>query len=159
MNNLFKKTEKILYDYKDIDLKIQNINLHINRLINDVSVAGVSYEERTGPTNAFSSSIENEVIRRDEHMSNELKQLNQIKKDTITMQQIVTNALNTLNEEEYKLVELRYFQKSKKTWLEIGMKLGIDKDNCCKMKNKIINKLTNYIYPSTPSCDQFFTNF
>lgn len=158
-NNLFKKTEKILYDFKNMDLKIQNIDLHINRLINDVSCAGVSYEERTGPTNAFSSSVENEVIRREEHMSQENKQLKQIKNDTITIQQIVKNALNTLNEEEYKLVELRYFQKNKKTWIEIGMTLGIDKDNCCKMKNKIINKLTNYIYPSTPAFDQFFTSF
>lgn len=32
MNNLFKKTEKTLYDFKNLDLKIENIELHINRL-------------------------------------------------------------------------------------------------------------------------------
>lgn len=160
MNNLFKKTEKILYDFTNMDLKIQNIDLHINRLINDVSCAGVSYEERTGPTNAFSSSVENEVIRREEHMSQEIKQLKQIKNDTTTIQQIVKNALNSLKEEEYKLVELRYFQKGrKKTWIEIGMILGMDKDNCCKAKNKIINNLAGYIFPNESIMHQFFTSF
>ncbi len=55
-----------------------------------------------------------------------------MKSYNIILKTVVTNGLNTLKAEEYKLVELRYFQKDKKTWLEIGMTLGIDKDNCCK---------------------------
>lgn len=158
MNNLFKKTEKTLYDFKNLDLKIENIELHINRLVNDVSYAGVSFEERSSPTNAFNSSVENEVIKREEHMSKELNHLIKMKSDTIMLKTLVTNALDTLKAEQYKLVELRYFQKDKKTWLEIGMTLGIDKDNCCKLKNEIINKLTEFIYPNAPVFDQFYTN-
>lgn len=159
MNNLFKKTEKILYDYKNIDLKIKNIDLYIDRLINDVNVAGVSYEERTGPTNAFNSSVENEVIRRDEQINEELNRLKQVKKDLITLKELVTNAIESLDQEDYKLVDLRYFQKNKKTWIEIGMSLGVDKDTCCREKNRIINELTKYIYPSESILNQFFISF
>lgn len=160
MNNLFKKTEKALYEYKNIDLKIKNIDLYIDRLVNDVSCAGVSYEDKGGPTNAFSSIVENEVIRRDEYMSEELKKLQQAKQDLITLKQLITNGIESLKEEEYKLVELRYFQKGrKKTWIEIGMVIGMDKDNCCKAKNKIINNLAGYIFPNESIMHQFFTSF
>lgn len=41
--NLFKKTEKTLYDYKLLDLRIDIVDLNIEQLMNDVSAAGVSY--------------------------------------------------------------------------------------------------------------------
>lgn len=94
MDHLFKKTERALYEYKNIDLRIKSIDIYIERLSNDVAVAGVSYEEKTGPTNAFNSSVENEVIRRDEHISEELKRLKQSKQDLIILQQLINNGLN-----------------------------------------------------------------
>lgn len=159
MNNLFKKTEKILYDYKNIDLRIKNIDLHIEMLMNDISCTGVSYEYTGGPSNTFNSSVENEVIRRDEHISEEINRLRKTRKDIITFQQIVRNAVEGLRVEDYKLVELRYFQKDKKTWIEIGMNLGMDKDTCCRAKNRIINEVTRNIYPSESISNQFFVSF
>ena len=146
-NNTFKKTEKTLYNYNNLDLKIENIDLHIERLLNDVSYAGVSFEQRSSPTNAFSSSVENEVIQREEHLAEQLNYLRQSKSENIALKNLISNALNKLSDEEYKLVELRYFQKNKKTWIEIGMTLGIDNSTCHRMKNKIINILINYMYP------------
>lgn len=159
MNKLFKKIEKILYDYKNIDLKIKNIDLHIDILMNDISCAGVSYEYTGRPSNTFNSSVENEVIRRDEHISEEINRLEKAKKDLITWQQIVRNAVEGLRIEDYKLVELRYFQRDKKTWIEIGMNLGMDKDTCCRAKNRIINEVTKNIYPSEAISNQFFVSF
>jgi phage transcriptional activator, RinA family len=155
--NNFKKTEKTLYDYINIDIKIDNIELQINRLLNDVSCAGVSYEYKGGPSNSFNSNVENEVIKRDEHLMDYIESLRKTKENTILLKQSIDNALRSLDDEEYKLIELRYFDRKriKKTWLEIGMKLGIDKDNCCKMKNEIINRLADLIYPKPPSFDQF----
>lgn len=146
-NNIFKKTEKTLYNYKNFDLKIENIDLHIERLLNDVSIAGVSYEQKF-PTNGFNSSVENEVIKREEHQAEEIKQLRKMKNDTLTLKKLVYNALCSLNEDELKLVELRYFQKNKKTWYEIGRLLGLDNAVCCRMKNNIVVKLTECIYPN-----------
>ena len=40
-NNTFKKTERTLYNYRNIDLKIENIDLHIERLLNDLSADDV----------------------------------------------------------------------------------------------------------------------
>lgn len=149
MNNLFKKTEKSLYDYKNINLKIENIELYINRLINDVSYAGVSFEERSSPTNAFNSSVENEVIKRDEHLVEELNRLNKQKNDLIIQKRMIENGLESLKAEQLKLVELRYLKREKKTWIEIGMILGMDKNTCCKARNEIINELTGFIFPSS----------
>ncbi|MBY6860759.1 xanthine dehydrogenase [Clostridium botulinum] len=145
-NNIFKKTEKVLYDYKNLDIKIQNIDLHINTLENDISVSGVSYEERSSPTNAFSSVVENNVIKREEFTFEQINKLEILKNKTINLKKSIDNALNTLNHEERELVELRYFSKNKKTWVEIGMLLSIDKDYCSKLKNRIINQLSNYLY-------------
>lgn len=146
--NLFKKTEKTLYDYKNLDLRIENIDLEIEILKNDVTYAGVSYEEKAAPTNKFSSSVENEVIKRDEYLEENIKYLKMQKLKMIALKQKITNALAMLNEEEYRLVELRYFdtKKKRKTWVEIGMILGIDSVVCCRMKNKVVNKLKDEIY-------------
>lgn len=151
MNNLFKKTEKSLYNYKNINLKIENIELYINRLINDVSYAGVSFEEKSSPTNAFNSSVENEVIKRDEKLTEEINNLNKKKNDLIMEKKMIENGLESLGEEEYKLVSLKYLNKKKMTWVGVGMELGMDKDNCSKVKGRIINHLTEFIFPSNNS--------
>ncbi|MFW2490983.1 xanthine dehydrogenase [Clostridium chromiireducens] len=144
-NNVFKMTEKTLYEYKNMNIKIENIELYIESLLNDVSMAGVSYEEKF-PTNAFSSSVENEVIKRDEHLMSKIEHLKKTRANIGSLKQRITNALNTLEPEETKLVELRYFTKPKKSWVEIGMTLGLDKDTCGRMKNRIIYKITDLIY-------------
>jgi len=146
-NNTFKKTERTLYNYRNIDLKIENIDLHIERLLNDVSIAGVSYEQKF-PTNGFNSSVENEVIKREEHLTEKLDSLKKKKLKTIAHKQKITNALDMLKDEQYRLVELRYFdtKKKRKTWVEIGMILSIDSVVCCKMKNKIVNRLKEEIF-------------
>jgi RinA family phage transcriptional activator len=146
-NNTFKKTERTLYNYKNINLDLENIDLCITQLENDVSYAGVSFEQRSSPTNAFSSSVENEVIQREEYLTDKIRRLKKLKFDTLSLKQRINNALEKLTNEEYKLVELRYFSKEKKSWVEIGMTLGIDYMTCHRMKNRIINILNNSIYP------------
>ena len=153
-NNTFKKTERTLYNYRNIDLKIENIDLHIDRLLNDVSIAGVSYEQKF-PTNGFNSSVENEVIKREEHQAEEMKHLKRMKNDTMTLKKTVHNALCSLKEEEYRLVKLRYLQKESKSWVEIGMTLGLDNTTCHRIKNKIISTLTELIYPNESNNDTF----
>ena len=145
--NKFKKTEYTLYNYKSLDIKIKNINIDIDNLENDITVKAVSYEEKAGPTNAFSSSVENEVIRRDEHVREQLDILRAKKKYNLDLKTKVDGALEQLTKDELKLVELRYFSKEKKQWLEISSKIGFEKDYCTRIKNKIICKLSELIYP------------
>lgn len=145
-DNLFGKTEAALYNYKDLDIKIKSIDIDIEMLKNDITLKAISYEEKSGPTNAFSSSVENEVIRREEVVQEEI---NRLLKDKLLFQKRkakIENALDILTKEERKLVEMRYFEKKRKEWVEIGLTLNIDKDHCCKVRNKIINKLSYYIF-------------
>ena len=73
--NLLKKTEGVLYAFKDIDIKIKSIEIDIEALKNDITLQAVQYEEKSAPTNAFNSSVENEVIRRDEKVMQYIKRL------------------------------------------------------------------------------------
>ncbi|MDU2895696.1 MAG: xanthine dehydrogenase [Clostridium sp.] len=118
--------------------------------MNDVSYATFSYEQKSSPTNAFSSSVENEIIKRDEHLREKIEGLKKKKAKTIALKQKISNSLTSLNDEEYKLIELRYFdtKNKKKTWLEIGMILGVDITTCHRIKNKILNNLIDCIYIS-----------
>lgn len=59
----------------------------------------------------------------------------------------IEGALGELNSIEYKLINLRYFSREKKTWVAVGMELGFDKDYCVKIRSKIIKKMSELIYP------------
>jgi len=146
-DNNFKKTEYTLYNYKSLDIKIKNIDIDIDNLENDITVNAISYEERSSPTNAFSSVVENEVVKREEKTAEKIQVLKSKRKYNITFKTKIDGALEQLTSTEFKLVELRYFSKDKKTWVEIGLTLGFDKDYCTKLRNKIIDKLSDLIYP------------
>ncbi len=145
-----KEVEKTLYNYKNFGLEIESLDIHINSIINDVGIAGVSYGERSSPTNAFSSSVESEVIKREKL----LEILQSKKQRLIELDRLIKVALTSLEPEELKLVELRYFSKPKKSWIEIGMTLGIDKSTCCRFNRRILNKLDQFLISfSSLSCD------
>lgn len=145
--NNFKKTEYTLYNYKSLDIKIKNIDIDIDNLENDITVNAISYEERSSPTNAFSSVVENEVVKREEKTTEKIQILKSKRKYNINLKTKIDGALEQLTSDEFKLVELRYFSKDKKQWVEIGNKLGFDKDYCTKLRNKIVDKLSELIYP------------
>ena len=147
MEERLKKTEATLYNYRSLEVKIKNIAIDIDTLENDITVKAVNYDEKPAPTNAFHSTVEDEVIRRDEHVKQQIEILKAKLKYNQNLKAKIDGALGQLTTCEYKLVELRYFQKDKKTWVFIGQELGFDKDYCVKIRNKIIKKLSELIYP------------
>lgn len=144
--NLFKKTEYALYNYKDLDIKIKSIEIDIEMLKNDITLKAINYDEKTGPTNAFASQVENEVIRRDEVVKEQIHKLQRDKLLYLSRKNKIENALNCLTKEELKLVQMRYFTNPKWSWVRIGLDLGMDRVTCCGNRNKIINKLSDYIF-------------
>lgn len=145
-DNIFKRTERALYEYKDLPLKIKSIDADIECLENDITLKAISYEEKSAPTNAFSSSVENEVIRRDEKMSEHIARL---KKDKLLYKNRrikIELALESLSEQERKLVELRYFSRPKKEWVEIGCKMNTTHTYCNMLRVDIINKISKIIF-------------
>jgi RinA family phage transcriptional activator len=144
--DLFKKTEGELYNYKGLDIKIKSIEMDIEMLQNDITLKAINYNEKSGPTNAFNSSVENEVIRRDEVVKEQIQKLQNAKKFYMIKKNKIENALQCLNDEEIKLVEMRYFQKVKNNWTKIGFNLGMDRMTCSRLRNKIIKKLSDFIF-------------
>lgn len=136
-----KELEEILIKYKTIDLKLENIEDRMNVLMEDIKIVGVSYEQKGSPTNSFSSNVENEVIRRAEQNSEELANLAKVKNELLLFKNVVYRALSTLTQNELDIITMRYLHKEKKSWVEIGMTLGFEKDYCCKKRKSILTKL------------------
>ncbi|MBY6932295.1 hypothetical protein [Clostridium botulinum] len=145
MEDRFKKTEYHLYKYKDIDKLNQLVDIKIKQLLNDVSIKAISYEEKSSPTNAFHSSVESEVIKRDEHIRDKIEQLKKDKERRIIEKELITTTLDLLEDDERKLVELRYFSKPTRSWTSIAQDLNQSVDNCIKVRKKVIGKLSDYI--------------
>ncbi|MBW6408989.1 xanthine dehydrogenase [Clostridium weizhouense] len=145
MEDRFKKTEYHLYKFKDIDKLNQLADIKIKQLLNDVSIRAVTYEEKTGPTNAFNSSVENEIIRRDEHIKDKIEQLKKDKESRLIEKELITTTLDLLENDERKLVELRYFSKPTRSWTSIAQDLNQSVDNCIKVRRKVIDRIADYI--------------
>ena len=74
---LFKKTERILYNYSMLKAEINNLGLEIEELENEYEgIGAISYEERSGNTNKISDSVANEIIFREK----EIYRLNKMKR-------------------------------------------------------------------------------
>lgn len=132
-----KEIERILVEYKIIDLKIENIEDKINMLSDDVKILNISYEEKMSATSMYNSSVENEVIRREEN----ILQLKNMRNELLVFKYAVHRALSILDQIELNLITMRYLHKDKKSWRQIGLALGFDEDYCCKKRNKIFIKL------------------
>ena len=77
MKDEFKQTEKMLYDYKYIDSKINILQFKLEKLRDDITVSGLDYsKDKISSTNSFNSVVENETITRD---SGEIKTIEQKK--------------------------------------------------------------------------------
>ena len=146
MGNLkdeFKQTEKMLYDYKYIDSKINILQFKLEKLRDDITVSGLDYsKDKISSTNSFNSVVENETIARD---SGEIKIIDQEIKNLQYQKKLIDMSLPLLEEEEQQLVKLRYFSKDKRTWVNIAAEMNMTSDNCIKIRRRIIDKLQSYL--------------
>ena len=140
--NEFKKIEKILYDYKYIDNKLDVYKFKLDHIKNDVNISSIDYsKDKISSTNAFNSTVENAMLDRESNIAALEEKIRELEYN----KQLIDKSLTVLEDTELKLVKLRYFSKDKMTWIAIGHELGFDKDYCMKLRNKIINKLMDLI--------------
>ena len=134
--NEFKKIEKILYDYKYIDNKLDVFRFKLEHIKNDVNISSIDYsKDKISSTNAFNSTVENAMLDRESNIAALEEKIRELEYN----KQLIDKSLTVLEDTELKLVKLRYFSKDKMTWIAIGHELGFDKDYCMKLRNKIIN--------------------
>ncbi len=139
--SLYKKTEAMLYNYNKTKSEIKNIDLDLKLLKSEIDgVGAIVYEEKTGPTNKFNSSVENEVIAR-EHRIKKLEQTKLIKEVEIAK---IDNALSNLTEREYSIINMRYFNKERNRF--IAAKLDLTEEYVCELKTGIINSIINTLF-------------
>ncbi|MDF2884651.1 MAG: hypothetical protein K0R54_5220 [Clostridiaceae bacterium] len=138
--NLYKKTEFLLYNYKNTLVEIKNINLEIESLKLDYTgCSGISYEEKSAPTNKFNSAIENEVISKEKR----IEQLEVIKKNKLIIVNKIDNALEILDARLLEIIKLRYFEKRSNRY--IAEKLNLTEEWISKLKSDTINQLSDLI--------------
>jgi len=136
--DLYKKTEYLLYNYKMMKAEIKNIDLEISQM-EYIGCAAIGYSEKSGPTNAFNSSVENEVIVREKRILS----LEDSKRDKVMIINKIDNAIGTLEERDLSIVKLRYFDKLSNRI--IATRLDLTEEWICTLKAIVINKLSNLI--------------
>ncbi|MDU5110303.1 MAG: sigma factor-like helix-turn-helix DNA-binding protein [Clostridium sp.] len=143
MNNnpLYRKTEAILYNYNKVKAQIKNIELDIENIKNDFNGPGaIGYEERTQSTNSFNSSVENEVVARE----NEINQLLRYQKQKEIELLKVDNAIGSLTEREKLIIEMRYFKKYNNKM--IAAKLDLTEEYICNIKRNAVNQVLDLLF-------------
>ena len=146
MDNSFKETEYKLYNYKDIVASNKVIDIKIKILENDISCKGITYEEKSAPTNAFHSDTESEVIRREKaNVYDKINRLKEEKERNIITKELIDAALEVLEPSEKKLVQLRYFSKPKNSWNSVAIDMNLSVERCVILRRGIIAKLSKLI--------------
>ena len=141
-NNDFKKAEYMLYEYKYIDDKLDILKFKLEAMKNDVSLKSIDYsDDRVSPTNAFNSTVENEVIKREERIESVQAEINQLEYNKA----LIDKVIKILDPIELQLIQQRYFSKPRNTWTNIKYTLGLSDDRCYKLRNKVINKVIKYL--------------
>ena len=135
----YKKVESILYEVPKLKAEIANLQIDLEEIQEIIGIRGASPNEKAGSaTHAFNSAVENEVIHRDEKIGEKVVALTSgISRKERELKK-VENILATLTEEEYMLIEMKYFKRY--TVNRICEILDISGDTFTKRRKKIIVK-------------------
>ena len=107
----YKKVESILYEVPKLKAEIANLQIDLEEIQEIIGIRGASPNEKAGSaTYAFSSSMEDEVINREERLEEKVLNLKESIRRRERQVRKVENALEVLNEKELLLVEMRYFK-------------------------------------------------
>ena len=144
MNNImsnFSKVEYLLYNYKNIQAQIKNIDIEINEIQKDYTgCSAINYKEKSGQTYKFNSNVENEVVSKEKRIN----YLNSIRDHKQSQIDKINNALDTLTKRENEIIKMRYFEKI--TNRRIAEKLDLTEQYISKVNTNIINRFAILIF-------------
>lgn len=136
IDNNYRKVEGMLYSYRKTQAEIDNMKLKIKEIEKDYKGTGsISYEEKGSSTNAFNSSVENEILSKEREINSILKE---VKFKEIQLEKI-DNAIGALANREKSIIYMKYFDR--KTSRDIAAKLNLTEVHVCRLKKCIINTL------------------
>lgn len=141
---LFKEVEGKLYNFKNLEIQIKNIELDILKEKNQYRGCGaISYDERSGVTYNISRQVENEVISREKKIG----KLTERKLEKEIEKQKIENALTCLDERDTRFFNLFYMSIRRPNMKYISRKLYIDPRHCYRIRNRIVYKMIDMLYP------------
>lgn len=144
-DNEFKRTEKWLYDYKNIENYILQIELQIIVIKKEViGCSAINYDlERVSATNNISSQVENETIEREK----KIEQLESKKEFLELQKKRLDIAIRNLNSDQTILFNLVYINRNGWNRDRIIREMHISKDTYYRLKNSIVHSVINSLNP------------
>lgn len=142
MTDNYKKVEAMLYNYQENKAYAKKLKIDLEELKREgfEGISAIGQEERTGPTYKITSSVENEVIRREKEIELLEKKIRSLEVDV----EKVDNILPVLSDMELKLVTMKYFKKMKHR--DIAKELGYVEAYITQKRSKIIDRLKELIW-------------
>ena len=142
--NIFRKTEAILYSYPQLEAEIRCLELEINNIKNNYEGCGaIGYEEKSGLTNKFNSSVENEILNKEKEIKILSKKLNNKK----TLKDQIDSTVERMNDNERRLIEFKYTNRNTLSWNQVASILGFNVDYVRKeIRQDAITKLGKTIF-------------
>ena len=162
---LFRETERKLYDYFQAEKRISCLNLRIELLNKhiadirsriketDISIPeeprGTTYEDTVQTSGSVISYAERAAIRIIDDMENEIvykieqlvgleKQIRDIEADNA----MIEYNLSFVSEDHKKILELKYGQE-KKDW-QVGVEMNIERSTITRIKQKLIEDIAQW---------------
>ena len=138
--NNYKKTEYMLYNYKNMQAEIKNILLEIEDIENSYRGIGAMQYDDMPKAHSTKSSVEREIEQKEkriEYLNNLM-----IKKENIIKR--IDNALEVLLESEHNLINMCYFEKRKVK--DVAIELDVTEQTICRNKSILINKLSKLMF-------------
>lgn len=138
----YRKTDGILYNYRSIKAEIKNLELDIEELKADYEGCGaINYSEKSSPTYAFNSSVENEVVLKEKR----IKRLTREKESKERLIKKIDNSLETIKDEkQVQIIKMKYFEG--KSFDYISAITNIEVSWCRKLRKEAINKMSELIF-------------
>lgn len=162
---LFKATERKLYDYFQVEKKISCLNLkikilerHLETIQRNISQTNITipaesrstnYEETVQTSKNTSSYAERTAIRIIEDMEDEmaykLEEISIIEKiirDIEADNAIIEYNLNFLSDDDRRFLELKY-KDGNKDW-QIGVTMGIDQSTATRIRRRLVSDIARW---------------
>jgi len=142
----YKRTEKWLYAYKNIDSALRQYELQIEAIKHDIRGCGaIEYDsDRLSQSYNISKSVENEVLLREK----KIEELESKKKLLELHKGKMDIAINNFNHEQTMIFKYVYL-KIKPDWTRdrIISELGISKDTFYRIKKELVYSAINSMDP------------
>jgi RNA polymerase sigma factor (sigma-70 family) len=141
----FKFTEKLLYNYKEMQYHINTLEYDIKKLkAGDIlSIRAIRYDDiKTSPTNNVSKQTEDKVINIVSYIQDLEIEAYKEKKLKNTLER----AINNLEPTRKQTIKLRYFEGM--GWTEMAQELYHDEKTLRKYKNQAIKSIAVELFGS-----------